>query len=80
MTIEDFEPDSAFGRRTGGRLLRLAVRCPRCGMAPALRITEEAGQDAGRHPPNLRIATYQCRTRRCGEIYDLCAAAFQRAT
>ncbi len=62
-----------------GRLLRLAVWCPRCGTRPALRITEAAAQAVENEPPEKRLGTYQCHRRRCGMIYDLTAEAYQSA-
>ena len=63
----------------GGRLLRPAASCPRCGARPAMRVTTAmvrvlAGQEAG-----VRLATYQCQRRGCGAIYDLCVGAYLRA-
>ena len=67
------------GGRESDRLLRLAARCPDCGSRPALRISATAAADAGRHAPGERLGTYQCHRRRCGTVYDLRAAAYQRA-
>ncbi len=55
----------------GGRLVRLATSCPRCGSRPALRVTEDLVR--GIHAPGepTRIGTYQCHRRGCGTIYDL---------
>ena len=63
----------------GGRLLRPAASCPRCGARPAMRVTAAmvralAGEDAG-----TRAATYQCQRRGCGAIYDLSVGAYLRA-
>ncbi len=63
----------------GGRLLRPAASCPRCGARPAMRVTAAmvralAGEDAG-----TRLATYQCQRRGCGAIYDLSVGACVRA-
>ncbi len=63
-----------------GRLLRLAVSCPHCGARPALRITEAAVRAVEHEPPEKRLGTYQCHRRRCGTVYDLPAAAYQRAS
>ena len=72
--------DEAVGApRQSDRLLRLAARCPDCGARPALRISASAVADAGRHAPGERLGTYQCHRRRCGTVYDLRAAAYQRA-
>jgi hypothetical protein len=79
------EKESGAGEERGGgarepdRLLRLAARCPDCGSRPALRISAVAAADAGRHAPGERLGTYQCHRRRCGTVYDLRAAAYQRA-
>jgi hypothetical protein len=64
----------------GGRLMRLAVSCPRCGSRPAMRVTEEALRAIAHHPPGERLGTYQCQRRQCGHIYDLTAAAYQHAS
>ena len=66
------------GRRTSGRLFRLAISCPTCGTRPALRVTEDAVRDALRHEPGERLGTYQCHRRRCSTIYDLPARAYQQ--
>ncbi len=62
-----------------GRLLRLAACCPRCGSRPALRVEQGAVEALGGRAPKERIGTYQCHRRGCGAIYDLTAAAYQRA-
>lgn len=62
------------------RLLRLAASCPRCGSRPAVRVTAAVVQAMLRHPPDARMATYQCHRRRCGAIFDLPARAFQQAS
>jgi len=64
----------------GGRLLRPAVSCPRCGARPAFRITEDVVRAVAHYPPGERLGTYQCQRRQCGTIYDLTAAAFQNAS
>lgn len=64
----------------GGRLLRLAASCPRCGSRPAVRVSAEVVQALAAHTPGARLATYQCQRRRCGAIFDLTAHAFQQAT
>ncbi|HEX6369519.1 MAG TPA: hypothetical protein VF006_11435 [Longimicrobium sp.] len=63
-----------------GRLLRLDASCPRCGSRPAVRVSAEVVQALAAHPPETRLATYQCQRRRCGAIFDLSARAFQRAS
>ncbi len=63
-----------------GRLLRLAASCPRCGSRPAVRVSPEVVQGVAAHPPDTRLATYQCQRRRCGAIFDLVARAFQQAS
>jgi hypothetical protein len=63
-----------------GRLLRLAASCPRCGSRPAVRVAAEVVQALAAHPPEARLATYQCQRRRCGAIFDLPARAFQQAS
>lgn len=63
-----------------GRLLRLAASCPRCGSRPAVRVAAEVVQALAAHPPQARLATYQCQRRRCGAIFDLSARAFQQAS
>lgn len=68
------------GSRAGGRLLRLAAVCPYCGTRPGLRVTEEMVEDTRRHSPRQRMGTYQCHRRKCGEIYELNAAAYQNAS
>ena len=65
---------------TGGRLLRLAASCPRCGSRPAVRVSAEVVQALAAHAPESRLATYQCQRRRCGAIFDLAARAFQQAS
>lgn len=62
------------------RLLRLAAACPRCGSRPAVRVSPEVVQALSAHPPEARLATYQCQRRRCGAIFDLVARAFQHAS
>ncbi|HEX2091816.1 MAG TPA: hypothetical protein VHG28_05405 [Longimicrobiaceae bacterium] len=62
-------PDIADG--DGGRLLRMAASCPRCGSRPALRITEAAAGILLREARGTRLGTYQCQRRGCGAIYDL---------
>lgn len=62
------------------RLLRLAASCPRCGSRPAVRVSPEVVQALAAHPPEARLATYQCQRRRCGAIFDLVARAFQQAS
>lgn len=64
----------------GGRLLRLAASCPRCGSRPAVRVSPEVVQALAAHAPETRLATYQCQRRRCGAIFDLVARAFQQAS
>ena len=73
------DDERAGGARESDRLLRLAARCPDCGSRPALRISASAAADAGRHAPGERLGTYQCHRRRGGTVYDLRAAAYQRA-
>ena len=63
-----------------GRLLRLAASCPRCGSRPAVRVAPEVVRAVSGHPPEARLATYQCQRRRCGAIFDLPARAFQQAS
>jgi hypothetical protein len=58
----------------GGRLLRLAVSCPRCGSRPALRLTASAAGVLQSHAQGTRLGTYQCQRRGCGAIYDLTSA------
>ncbi len=65
---------------SAGRLLRLAVCCPRCGARPALRITEAAVHAVAQEAPEKRLGTYQCHRRRCGAVYDLTAVAYQAAS
>ncbi|HEX6250019.1 MAG TPA: hypothetical protein VFZ56_01140 [Gemmatimonadaceae bacterium] len=60
-------------------LLRLNVRCPGCGSAPAIRVTAATVADCAHLAPDARVATYQCHRRRCGRIYDLTARAYQEA-
>jgi hypothetical protein len=64
----------------GGRLLRLATACPYCGARPGLRVTDQMVEDTRRHPPDQRLGTYQCQRRKCGEVYELTAAAYQNAS
>jgi hypothetical protein len=64
----------------GGRLLRLAASCPRCGSRPAVRVSPEVVQALAAHDAGARLATYQCQRRRCGAIFDLVARAFQQAS
>lgn len=68
------------GVRPGGRLLRLAVSCPRCGSRPAMRVTECAVRAVAELPPGGVLGTYQCQRRGCGEIYDLTVAAYLGAS
>jgi hypothetical protein len=63
----------------GSRLLRLAVRCPWCGLSPAIRITPDSRAQWGQYDPDHRVSTYQCQRRGCGRIYDLTARAYQEA-
>ncbi|HYR08397.1 MAG TPA: hypothetical protein VEQ60_11530 [Longimicrobium sp.] len=63
-----------------GRLMRLAASCPRCGSRPAVRVAPEVVHALAAHPPETRLATYQCQRRRCGAIFDLPARAFQQAS
>lgn len=55
----------------GGRLVRLATSCPRCGSRPALRVTEDLVRGINAPEAPTRIGTYQCHRRGCGTIYDL---------
>ena len=55
----------------GGRLVRLATSCPRCGSRPALRVTEDLVRGMNAPEETTRIGTYQCHRRGCGTIYDL---------
>ena len=64
----------------GGRLLRLAASCPRCGSRPALRVTEQMVQAMLGEAPDDQVSTYQCQRRGCGEIYPLAAKAYQAAS
>lgn len=64
----------------GGRLLRLAVSCPRCGSRPAVRVTGAAVAAMAAAPADARLGTYQCQRRRCGAIFDLTARAFHQAS
>lgn len=59
------------------RLLRLDLKCPRCGKPPRLRITEAERDRAFAKAPGEVIGTYQCH--HCNHIYDMPAAACQRA-
>jgi hypothetical protein len=68
------------GDVVSARLLRLASSCPRCGSRPAVRVSPEVVQALSAHPPETRLATYQCQRRRCGAIFDLVARAFQQAS
>ncbi|HET7234520.1 MAG TPA: hypothetical protein VFJ16_31195 [Longimicrobium sp.] len=61
------------------RLLRPAAVCPRCGARPAMRFTVDAVQAVASLDAGVRIGTYQCQRRGCGAVYDLMAAACQRA-
>lgn len=79
MDQEESRAEDERGARESDRLLRLAARCPDCGARPALRISASAAADARRHAPGERLGTYQCHRRRCGTVYDLRAAAYQRA-
>ena len=72
--------DLARGPLFRPRLLRLGASCPRCGSRPAVRITPEVARALAHHPPEARLATYQCQRRRCGAIFDLLARAFQQAS
>jgi hypothetical protein len=77
--IEVPEEPAVRGARRG-RLLRLAVSCPRCGSRPALRVTEETVRAVVEAAEEDRLGTYQCHRRGCGTIYDLTAAAYQNAS
>jgi ribosomal protein S27AE len=58
-------------------LLRLAVKCPKCGRPPALRITEREKKLHADESPNAIAGTAQCS--RCGETYAITAEAFHNA-
>ena len=73
------EPQQPEAAGDDGRLLRPAVSCPRCGARPAMRVTPAAVRALDGQPAAMRIGTYQCQRRGCGAIYDIGAAAFQRA-
>jgi len=63
----------------GGRLLRPAASCPRCGARPAMRVTAAMVRALAGHDAGTRLATYQCQRRGCGAIYDLSVGAYLRA-
>lgn len=82
MDAASRDPDERPPRSasSGGRLLRVSASCPRCGSRPALRITPEAAEAARGKPPDTRLGTFQCQRKKCGEIYDLTARAYQMAS
>ena len=59
-------------------LLRLAVRCPHCGLPPNVRVTPEAKEWVRQMEPDTILATIQCQGR-CGRVYPVTAEAYQRA-
>ena len=70
---------SGDGNEGGGRLYPPAVCCPKCGSRPALRVTSALIAALHGSPPGERVGSYKCQRRACGVIYDLTAAAYQRA-
>lgn len=60
-------------------LLRPAVQCPnaKCRATPRWRIPDRERERYAQENPFRVVATYQCH--RCHTIYDVTAAAFQRA-
>lgn len=72
MREEQREPES-------GRMRAPAVSCPRCGSRPALRVSEPLIERVEDLPPEQRVASYKCQRRTCGEIYEIPAAAYQKA-
>jgi hypothetical protein len=54
-------------------LPRLAARCPRCGSAPAVRISAELAHEIAVLPLDALVATYQCQRRSCRTIYSITA-------
>lgn len=78
--VPDQTSDAVGGAPSpGGRLLRPAATCPRCGARPALRITPLLVAAVAGQPAGARVATYQCQRRGCGAVYDLTAQACQRS-
>lgn len=78
-----FAPPPADGDEAEGgpgRLLRVAASCPRCGARPAMRVTDAMVRALLGAESSARVGTYQCQRRGCGAIYDLVAAAYQRAS
>lgn len=58
------------------RLLRLNVRCRKCGRGPPIRITPREKELHDDDPPDRVVKTVECR---CGETYLVTAAAYQGA-
>lgn len=65
--------------RERDRLYRPAVSCPKCGSRPAFRVCEALVEGVRDEPPERRVGSYKCQRRSCGVIYDIPAAAYQRA-
>lgn len=66
------------------KLYRLAVRCPRCGAPPRLRLTALQISKWQEDDPGEMVQTYQCSWelqpgRACNTIYAITARAVQRA-
>lgn len=58
------------------RLLKLAVKCPRCRRPPPLRISPLEKQLHAMVHPDTICQTHQCQ---CGETYAIPADAYQNA-
>lgn len=68
-----------------GQPLRLAVRCGKCGAAPAIRISTAMQRRFDGADPRELAGTYECHRRerdgrKCGELILLYADHFQRAS
>jgi len=58
------------------KLLAPAVRCPKCGAPPAVRIPEARAREAAYLDPAEPTLSYRCK---CGEVYVMTAADYRDA-
>ena len=57
-------------------LLVLAIKCPRCGKRPAVRISESERERKMDEDDDETVMSYKCR---CGEVYVMTAKAYKGA-
>ena len=57
-----------------GDLLDVEARCPRCGTAADLQVSELLADLLAGIDPRIRVGTYRCHS--CATVYDLFAEAY----